>query len=278
MRERLLDEGDRVKRCHGNVPVGTEVHLVVAVVGVGKRLCPQWFDSLDRPRAVRIGHHVDGVKMDHRRGLKHRGAHNKDGPLVEGVAKLRARKVGRIGEHHRRRLVRCPQRVAEALEARAEVVVRAHEHDRHAKRGLLEQGRRRSGEQEVHVVLGAVEEDLPRALGQLVGSEPALQTARVNRRAREHHVVDRRCAQVIGRAHALHVLRACDARTGHLGRALLTVHRAEDAHAAHAALASRQHVAGVTIVHLVVGHAVNRRRARTSTGWCPSALAERRGT
>ena len=92
MRERVLDEGDRVKRCHGNVPVGTEVHLVVAVVGVGKRLCPQWFDSLDRPRAVRIGHHVDGVKMDDRRGLKHRGADDKDRPLVEGVAKLHARK------------------------------------------------------------------------------------------------------------------------------------------------------------------------------------------
>ena len=116
-------------------------------------------------------------------------------------------------------------------------------------------------------MLGPVKENLPHALGQLVGSDLApLQVTRVNRRAREHDVVDCRGAQVLGHAHPLHVLRACNARIGHLGRALLAIHGAEDAHAAHAALAARQHVARVTIVHLIVGHAVGRRRARASTG------------
>jgi len=260
LRERLLDEGDRVKRSHGNVPVRTKVHLVVAVGGVGKRLCPQWFDALNRPRAVRARHHVDDVKVDDRRGLELRRAHDKEGPLVEGVAQLRTRKLGRVGEHQLGRLARLPQRVAEALEPRAEVVARSHEHDRHAKRGLLKDRRGRGGEEKVHVVLGPVEEDLPHALGQLGVSQLALLEARrVDRRARQHHVVDRRCAQVLGHARALHVLRARDARIGQLCRALLTIRGAEDAHAAHAALAAGQHVASVTIVHLVaIGHAVGR--------------------
>ena len=108
-------------------------------------------------------------------------------------------------------------------------------------------------------MLGPVKEDLPRALGQLVGPELApLQGVRIDRRAREHHVVDRRCAQVLGHTQSLHVLRARDARIGHLGRTLLAVHGAKDAHATHAARATRQHVARVTIVHVVVGHAVGR--------------------
>lgn len=265
MLERLLDEGDRVKRRGGNVPVGTEVHLVVAVGGVGKSLCPQWLDSLDRPRAIAVGQHVNHVKVDDRRRLEPRRAHDEDGPLVEGVAELRLCKPGRVGEHHGCRLVRRAQRKVEALEARAEVFVRAHEHDRHAERRLLKEGRGRGGKQEVHVVLGPVEEDLPHALGQLVGSDVALQVARHDRRAREHHVVDRRCAQVVGRARALHVLRARDARVGHLGRALLAVHGAEDAHAAHAALARRQHVARVAVVHPAVGDGVGHRSSIVRT-------------
>ena len=177
---------------------------------------------------------------------------------MECVAELRTRELGRVGEGQFGRLTRLPQRVAEALEARAEVVARSHEHDRHAKRGLLEEGRRRGGDQEVHVVLGSVEEDLPHALGHLLGPDPALfEAVRVDRRAREHHVVDRRLAEVLGHARALHVLGARDARIGHLCCALLAVRGAEDAHAAHAALAGCQHVARLTIVRIVVvGHAV----------------------
>lgn len=247
-----------MKRRHGNVPIGTKVHLVVAVVGVGKRLCPNRFDAFDRPLAI-VEHRVDGIKVDDRRGLKHRSAHDEDRPLVGCVTELRVRKLGRVGEDHRRRLLRCAQWVVEALEAGAEIVVRVHEHDRHAERCLLKERRWRRSEQEVHVVLGPVKEDLPHALGQLVVPDLApLQVARIDRRAREHHVVDRRCAQVFGHAQSLHVFRARDARVGNLGCALLAIHGAEDAHAAHAARATREHVARVTIVHLVVGHAVDR--------------------
>ena len=63
--ERLLDEGERVKRGHGNVPIGTKVHLVVAVVGVGKLLCPKRFNAFDGPLFV-VEHCVDGVKVDDR--------------------------------------------------------------------------------------------------------------------------------------------------------------------------------------------------------------------
>ena len=144
--ECLLDEGERVKRRHGNVPIGTEVHLVVAVVGVGKRLCPNGFNAFDRPLAV-VEHRVDGIKVDDRRGLKHRSAHDEDRPLVECVTELRVRKLGRIGEDHCRRLLRRAQWVVETLEAGAEIVVpRTHEHDRHAKRGLLKEDRRRRSE------------------------------------------------------------------------------------------------------------------------------------
>ena len=189
--ERRLDEGERVKRHHRNVPIGTKVHLVVAVVSVGKRLCPNWFDTLDCPLSV-VKHRVNDIKVDDWRRLEHRGAHDEDRSLVGGMLELRTRKLGGIGEDQRRRLVRRAQRVAEALEAGTEVVVRTRKHDRHAKHRLLEEGRWRSGEQEVHVVLGSVEENLPHALGQLVGSDLAnLQVARFDWRAREHHVVDR---------------------------------------------------------------------------------------
>ena len=95
-----------MKRGHGNVPIGTKVHLVVAVVGVGKLLCPNRFDAFDGPLVV-VEHCVDGVKVDDRRGFEHSGAHDEERPLVWRVLELRTRKLGRIGEHHRRRLVWC---------------------------------------------------------------------------------------------------------------------------------------------------------------------------
>ena len=101
-------------------------------------------------------------------------------------------------------------------------------------------------------MFGAVEEDLPHPLGQLLALKLlALEAARLDGRHREHHVVDCRGAQVFGSARALLVLGARDARQRHALGALLAVGGAEDAHAAHAALAVRQGVARLAAVDVV---------------------------
>jgi len=201
-----------VERPRGNVAVGTKVHLVVTVIGVGKSLCPKRLGGLNRPLVV-VEHDEDGVKVDQRRGVGLCGTHDQDCPLVKvSVAELRARKVGYVGDDHCRCLVWGSQRVVETLEACAEVFVAVDERDRHAKGRLLEEGRWRRCNHEVHVVLGTVEEDLPHPLGTLLGQLLFPQPVVRNRRQREHHVVDRRCAQVLGRARALLVLSAGDPR------------------------------------------------------------------
>jgi len=224
---------------------------VAFLLGVSNGLCPKGLDCLYGPLVVRKLR-VDDVKVHHRRGIEPHAAHDEHRPLEERTVELRTRELGRVGDHHRRRLIRLPQRVVEALEACAEVLALAHHDGRHAKGRLLEEGRGRRREQQVQVVLGAVEEDLPHPLGQLFALELlTLEAARLDGRHREHHIVDRRGAQVLGRTRALLVLGARDARHRHAFGALLAVGGAEDAHAAHAALAVRQGVARLAAMDVI---------------------------
>ena len=179
-------------RPRGHVAVRAEVHLVVAfLLGVvRKSLFPEGLDRLHSPLVVRKLR-VDDVKVHHRRGIEPHAAHDEHRPLEERTVELRTRELGRVGDDHCGRLIRLPQRVVEALEACAEVLALAHQNGRHAKGRLLEKDRGRRRKQEVQVVFGAVEEDLPHPLGQLLALELlALEAARLDGRHREHHVVD----------------------------------------------------------------------------------------
>ena len=268
-----------MQRPRGHVAVRAEVHLVVAfLLGVvRKSLFPNGLDRLHSPLVVRKLR-VDDVKVHHRIGIEPHAAHDEHRPLVERTVELRTRELGGVGDHQRRRLIRLPQRVVEALETCADVLALAHQHDRHAKGRLLEEGRGRRREQEVHVVLGSVEEDLPHPLGQLLALELlAPEAARLDGRHRKHHVVDRRSAQVFGCTRALLVLGARDARQRHALGALLAVGGAEDAHAAHAALAVRQGVArlaAVDVVHCAHVCALCDVRARAPTPLVPTRLGQ----
>lgn len=255
-----------MERPRGNVAVGTKVHLVVAVLfGVGKSLCPKRLDSLDRPLVI-VEHCVDGVEVDQRRRVDPRAPHDEDRPLVDRAVELRARKVGRVGDDHCRRLVGFPQRVVDALEARAEVSVALDERNRHSKGRLFEDDRWRRRKHEVQVVLGAVRENLPHPLGALLGQVLVLQPVIHDRRHREHHVVDRRGTQVLGCAHALFVLGAGEPRHRHALGALLAVGGTEDAHAALATLAVRQGVARLAAMNVVHPARAHFRRTSPNPG------------
>ena len=119
-----------MQRPRGYVAVRAEVHLVVAFLlgGVGKSLRPKGLDSFHGPRVVRKLR-VDDIKVHHRRGIEPHAAHDEHRPLVDRAVELRTRKLGRVGDDHRRRLIRLPQRVVEALEACAEVLALARQND-----------------------------------------------------------------------------------------------------------------------------------------------------
>ena len=263
--ERALHERERVPRVGRCVARGSVVHLVKLVLGCRERLRPQRLDAADGPRVVdAVAHDVDRVKVHQRRlpGLHH--ARDEHRPLHGRVGELRVREGGHVADHHRRRVAPLADGEGAALAARAEARA-VGDDDRHAERGPLVDGRRRAREQQVHVVLRAVEERLPQHLrrrrrGGAV--EP-------QRRRRQHHKVRRRGAQVLGGARAPQVLRARDPRARRLRGALLALEGAEDAHSTSAALAARRQVARLTMVHL------RRRRRRLLPPHVASAVERR---
>lgn len=189
--------------------------------------------------------------MHHRFWVELHDARHEQRALLRRTDEQRARELGRVGDDHGRGLLRGSGGIDDALEACAEALV-GRQRDGHAEGRLLEEHRRRGRKQQVHVVPGAVVEDLPHLFQDPLRAHHGVEVEVLQRRGREHHVVDRRGAQVLGRARALLVLRARDPCAGHPLRALLAVDGAEDAHAAHAALAVRGQVARLTRVN--VGH------------------------
>jgi len=177
--------------------------------------------------------------------------HDEHGSLHWRVGELRARQIGRVAENHAHRILAHAHGVGHALEPGAQVTV-DRQHDRHTEDRLVVEGRGRARKQQVQVVLGAVEEDIPQVLRRWVRGH-------LDRHPWEHPQVQRGFAEVLALACAHHVHVARNARIARPRRLELALAGAKGAHTAHGALAAGQQVARLAVVAgrpivVVVGH------------------------
>ena len=210
--------------------------------------------------SVGVARHEERIKLEFFRVVAH--PRHEHGPLHRRVGQLRVRQVGHVAEHHAHRIVACAHGVGHALEPSAQMAV-DRQHDRHAEGRLVVEGGGRARKQQVQVVLGAMEEDVPqvmrrRVLGHLDGH------------SWKHPQVQRNLADVLALLRTRHVHVARDARIAHSRRLELALAGAKGAHAAHGAFAAGQQVARlavvaggrVVVVVVVVGHGGARLCAR----------------
>ena len=265
-RERALRDGEPQKARLGHVALRLVVHCVQSFVLLVKPLRPHRLHALDGPRVVVVARQKERVELE-RRGptaLVDR-PREKDGPLRRRVVdKQRARQVGGVADDHGLRLVALAQDVGEALEAggQAGAPLVVAQHGRHAEDGVLVHGGGRAREEQVQVVLGAVEEHVPEVLRRRVLGE-------LDADGGQHAEVQRVLADVLRRALAAHVHVARDAREARVRRVELAPSRAEEAHAAHAARAGCGQVARLAMAlvrHLCVFGTPRRKRLHTQ-GW-----------
>ena len=210
----------------------------------------------------RVACHEERVKLDLLRVVTH--PRDEHGSLHRRVGELRARQIGHVAENHAHRILARAHGVGHALKPGAQVAV-DRQHDRHTEDRLVIEGRGRARKEQVQVVLGAVEEDVPQVLRRRV-------CGHLDRHPWEHPQVQRGLPEVLALARARHVHVARNARIARPRRLELALARAVGAHAAHGALAARQQVARLAVVTdgpvvvVVVVVVVRKHRTRLSHG------------
>ena len=252
-------------RALGHFARGSVVHRVQSFVLLVERLRPHGLDALDGPRVV-VARHKERIELERLDVPVVHGAlvdrpHKDHGPLHRRVHEQRVRQVGGVAEGHGRRVVALAHHVGEALEAGGQAPFLA-QHGRHAEDGVLVHGGGRAREQQVQVVLGAVEEHVPEVLRRRV-------LGQLDRDGGQHAEVQRGLADVLRRARAPHVHVARDAREARVRRVELAPARAEEAHAAHAARAGGEQVARLAVV--LVCHVCSERQIRRARAYTRKA-------
>ena len=255
--ERALRDGEPQKTRLGHVAFGLVVHRVQSFVLLVERLRPHRLHALDGPRIIVAERQKERVELE-RLGptalVDH--PHEEHGPLRRRVVdEQRARQVGGVADDHGLRVVALAHDVGEALEAggQARLPLVVAQHGRHAEDGVLVHGGGRAREQQVQVVLRAVEEHVPEVLRRRV-------LGQFDRDGGQHAEVQRGLAYVLRLVRTPHVHVARDACEARVRRVELAPSRAEEAHAAHAARAGRGQVARLAVA--LVRHACSERQIR----------------